>query len=312
MKKGRDFYIRDYVPVFIGIIIFCVLGCALFVVIKYQNPTKPLEVQDEGVNAKFKEKKVDISSSTCPKVDLADLKEEADNIELTYAFHEVKTGEMVEYDSSLEQDLVEETQLIPNIYIANLNDKFYITLETSQYDDSYKKFTMNDVGDDGFAIYAGLYSEKSLIYTVKVYINIENCKDVLIRKFTIQLPVYNKYQNQAKCSYYPDFKYCAEYLMEDLPSYNTVEFEYAKYLKDIERGKITTRSTTNIMEALANVDPNIKEEVEEELKKEEKENSNVVNSIKNNKEYYFIGGAVVIFLVIIGYLYIAKKRRKQR
>ena len=100
--------------------------------------------------------------------------------------------------------------------------------------------------------------------------------------------------------------------MEDLPSYNTVEFEYAKYLKDIERGKITTRSTTNIMEALANVDPNIKEEVEEELKKEEKENSNVVNSIKNNKEYYFIGGAVVIFLVIIGYLYIAKKRRKQR
>ena len=43
MKKGRDFYIRDYVPVFIGIIIFCVLGCALFVVIKYQNPTKECE-----------------------------------------------------------------------------------------------------------------------------------------------------------------------------------------------------------------------------------------------------------------------------
>lgn len=312
MKKGRDFYIRDYVPVFIGIIIFCVLGCALFVVIKYQNPTKPLEVQDEGVNAKFKEKKVDISSSTCPKVDLSDLKEEADKIELTYAFYDYETGVDAEYDTSFELEQVGETKQLPLIFITNLTDDVYVTLESNQYEDSYQKITTKDVDESGYAVYEGVYSEKSLIYTVRVYIDIENCKDVMIRKFTMQLPVYNKYFNQARCSYYPDFKYCAKFLSEDLPSYNTFIYEFNKYIKDVERGKVTTRRTTHIMQAFVDVDPTLKEEAEKEIKEQEKEDKKIINKIKNNKNYYFIGGAVVILVLTIITFIVVKKRRNQK
>lgn len=315
MKKSRDYYIRDYIPVFIGIAIFCVLGVTLFFVIKYQNPNKPLEVQEEPISAKFKEKKVDISSSTCPKVDLADLKEEADKVELSYEYYDKETGEEAEYDSIFEMESTEYTLKIPLIYITNLTDNIYVILESNQYNDSYKKITTKDINEDGFAVYEGVYSEKALIYTVRVYIDVDNCHDVMIRKFTMQVPVYNKYVNQARCSYYPDFKYCAEYLSEDLPSYNTFIYEFNKYIKDVERGKVTTRSTTNVMQAFVDIDPSIREEAIKELeeqKAKEQENKKIVNIIKNNKMYYFIGGAVVILVLTIIIFIVVRKRRNRK
>lgn len=315
MKKIKYHNLREYVPVVIGIVLLAVLGIILVFFINYENPSKILEVPEKEVSAKYKEKKVDISSSTCPKVNISKYKEMADELKTDYQFHEVETGLDVEYDTIFNKDAVKDTTIVPFIYISNLKEGLYLTIESEQDPDSFYKITLEDFEEENVS-YICPYSEQSLIYTIKIYVDVDDCHDVMIRKFTMQLPVYNKYQNQARCSRYPDFKYCAEYLMEDLPSYTVYDYEFSKYIKDVERGKVTTSPTTDVLKNIAGigVDENDEEfqkllkELEAEEEKQKKEESKKEKS--NN--YIIVGTIIITILVIIGLWIIIKKRGKRK
>ena len=315
MKKIKYHNFREYIPVIIGVILFAILGIILFFFINYENPSKIIEIPKEEISAKYKEKKVDISSSTCPKIDISKYREMADELETDYKFHEVETGLDVEYDTVFDKDAVKDTTIVTYIYISNLKERLYLTIESEQDPDSFYKITVDDFEED-IVSYICPYSEQSLIYTIKIYVDIDSCQDVMIRKFTMQLPVYNKYQNQARCSRYPDFKYCSEYLMEDLPSYNVYDYEFSKYIKDVERGKVTTSPTTDVLNNIVGIDIDENNEEYQELLKEleaEEEKQKKEESKQTINSYYIIGGTIIIIvLVIIGLFIIIKKRGKRK
>lgn len=313
MKKIKYHHnLREYIPVIIGVIMLIILGIILVFFINYQNPSIKVEIPKDEIGAIYKEKTVDISSSTCPKINISKYEDMSKELVIDYQFHEVETGLDVEYDSIFNKDVVKDTTIVPFIYFSNLKEGLYLTIDSEQDPDSFYKITQENFKENKVS-YICPYSEQSLIYTIKIYVDVDGCHDVMIRKFTYQLPVYNKYSNQARCSRYPDFKYCAEYLMEDLPSYTVYDFEFSKYIKDVERGKVTTSPTTDVLKNIAGVavDENDEEfqkllkELETEEKEEQKQNK------KDRSIYYIIGGVIITILVIISLLIVIKKRGKR-
>ena len=105
MKKIKYHNLREYVPVVIGIILLAVLGIILVFFINYENPSKILVVPEKEVSAKYKEKKVDISSSTCPKVNISKYKEMAD---------ELKTDEIAQIQNIISREM---SAKVENIHI---------------------------------------------------------------------------------------------------------------------------------------------------------------------------------------------------
>ena len=153
-----------------------------------------------------------VDKDTCDKNELRRLKEIASHLSFTYEFKEDKSN----FDIIVDNITSEVKPLI--IHSWDLLE--------------YDEFVPNS---SGTARLTGFISGQRVKITVKAYVN-NSCvaKDLLTK--TIVLPYINRYLNSEECKKNPEFKYCLDKLTNVNISENTFKSEYAKYIKEKEKG----------------------------------------------------------------------------
>ena len=117
------------------------------------------------------------------------------------------------------------------------------------------------------------FSSGEVVFYIYSYTN-NLCTDELLKKVQIDLPLYNEYYyfNKDKCSEYPEFKFCKEFM--NISDYNFEEID---------------------------------KEFQEYIKKEDK--NNFINK-DNYKLYFIIGGFSLVLIIGVSILIIIKKKGK--
>ncbi len=168
MKKEKNYYFRDYVPIIIGGIILLVLIFALYLLLNYKTPSGLNEITDDDTGI-LSEKNVDVSASACPNIKLSDYVEKANKVTVSYEYKDESRG-MTEIDSDDSGAMEEVFIKVPYIYISNVSDDIYVTLEDNNqfYEAETTKITSSDLVDN-FAEIKKNDSTKLVTYTIKVY-----------------------------------------------------------------------------------------------------------------------------------------------
>ena len=126
-----------------------------------------------------------------------------------------------------------------NIELVNNNEdfKYYYSSSSIQKREINLNQISNITFSDGEVVTFYIYS-----YTTNL------CTDELLRTETIKFPIYNSYYyiNKDKCSEYPDFKYCREFMDIGNISYSEIDKEFEEYTKGDVKNKVLDFVQKNI------------------------------------------------------------------
>ena len=154
-----------------------------------------------------------VDKDTCDNNELRRLKTMASHLSFTYEFQEASSS----FDIIVDNITSEVKPLI--IHSWDLLE--------------YDEFVPNN---NGTSRLTGFSSGQRVKITVKAYVN-NGCvaKDLLTK--TIVLPYVNKFLDSEECKKNPEFKYCIDKLTNINVSEKTFKEEYAKYIKENEKGE---------------------------------------------------------------------------
>lgn len=237
---------KEYIPVFIAVILFIGLIAALIAVLLYKP--KEEEVAIDPNQHVQEELELDNANSSCKKDTLDELYKLANKVTVDTKIVERKM-------SGNDQETNEEVEIsyfIPEFTFANVDDKLYLNI-TRDFDSLNKDLTP----ENGKIVYECEWSDSMVTYTIEVKSN-GDCKGETVRKFTVVTPIYNSLSDYEICTIIPEFKYCQKYVMEDIPTFNEFYTMAQEYIKD---HKITT--------TMAISEEELEKAREEALKKEE-------------------------------------------
>lgn len=176
-----------------------------------------------------------VTEDTCDKNELRRLKEIASHVTFTYEFQE----------EQLKDGRVGGTF---DIILDNITSEIKPLIIYSWDTLSYDEFVPNS---SGTARIKRFNSGQRVKITIKAYVK-NDCvgKDLLVK--TIVLPYINSYIGSEECKKNPEFKYCLDKLTNVNISEKTFKEEYAKYIKEKEKGVPTmVVNNTKIYIALA-------------------------------------------------------------
>lgn len=281
IKKERKPFKREYVPIVLAVIILFVLVGGLIYIIGHD-----FKFEEETVDpnqAVQEELLIDNSNSKCSKDELNELYELAEKITIN--------TEMVDifYETTMNDETGEPEDIYTSVAqftMSNVDEKlyFYVTNDSNDEKQEYKP-------ENNQIQFNGVVSFDIVTYTVEVRSNEYDCSGETIRKFTLKTKIFNRFSYMNDCEDYPDYKYCQEYIDEEVPSLQT-------FLSELEKYKKTTKTTTTT-------------KVGETTKTEENKGETTEDSeTTTNYKYYIIGGvAVVLLIVIIAAVILVKKKR---
>lgn len=161
-----------------------------------------------------------VDKDTCDSTELRRLKTIASHVTFTYEFQE----------EQLKDGRVGGTF---DIILDNITSEIKPLIIYSWDTLSYDEFVPNS---NGTARIKGFGSGDRVKITIKAYVN-NGCvaRDLLTK--TIVLPYVNKFMNTEECQKNPEFKYCIDKLTNINISEKTFKEEYAKYIKENEKGE---------------------------------------------------------------------------
>lgn len=287
---------REYTPVVIAVIILIVLIGALIATLLYkgeyldETPQSDEFIQEEMV--------IDNKNSKCNSKELDELFKRARKVELETkmikVFHETGVD-----TSDPEMGPVDIYVEVLEVTLNNVTDDIYIkvTNDANKNEQILKKKDFKD----GKVKFNTEYTTKVITYTIEVHANKYDCVDEVVRKFTVQTPIFNRYSDMYVCNDYPDFYYCQEYINHDFISLSQFTKELEAYKKELAKSDKKDTNTKNnknsstVKNATTNVDNKIKN-------KEDK---------KNNNYIYVIIGIIVVGVVAIIATILVKKRRSR-
>ena len=190
--------------------------------------------------------------SKCSTDEMNNLKELASNMEF-------KTS----YDYFTDENGIELVKY--TLKVSNMNDNLKILYrENSSYE--FRQVSVSELENytfmDGLKLEFKIYS-----YTANL------CTNELLRTVKIDLPKYNYYYsiNKEKCSKYPEFKYCKEFMNIDNIDVTTIDKLFSEYIN---------------------------------------ENGTIVDKIDNNKTLYIIIGSVLVVGLGVGIYFVFSKRKR--
>lgn len=278
IKKERKPFKREYIPIVLAVLIlFLLIGALIYLIghdFKFEeetvNPDQP--VQEEIL--------IDNSNSKCSKEELNELYKLAEKITTDSEMVEVFVG-MSENDSTGEE--VKLYGYASQFTLKDVDSKLYAHV-TNDYNDDEKDYNV----EDEKIVFQGTPSFDIVTYTVEIKSNDYGCKGETIRKFTLRTKIFNRFFNMIECDEFPDFKYCQQYIDEDLPTLQMFKSELAKYKKTTK--KVTTESDN----------------------KEVNKNDN--KETKSNYKLYIIIAIIVILVGVVAIvtLILVKKKRSKR
>lgn len=137
----------------------------------------------------------------------------------------------VQFKTNYEMDIYEDSEvssvsLIYSIDIFNFSEDLKIFYNTEYADERIElKSNQNKITDlsEGDKITFYIYS-----YTNNL------CTDEILKKVSVELPVYNRYYyyNKEKCDLHSEFKYCKEFMDTGDKQHFEIDLEFDKYLKE--------------------------------------------------------------------------------
>lgn len=298
MKRKREFK-REYVPVVIASILLVLLVIALIFAIFYDKEDFDINVPEE--NGMLNEILVDTSESLCDSKTIQKLYNQANDVKVTYKPVKKVTSTGVDLDTNED---VEVESYVYEVTISNITEDIYLIIKNDNiyFKDIVKTIKYADT-KKGKYVFTTDYTELLVTYEVSVYSAEKSCKDELYRKFTFITPIYNRFYDMYTCVSYPDFKWCQQFITEDVPSYQEFQTELKKYAKS---ERITT---TNIFDSMHGTTT------------KKAANDKTDNNDKNNKKeseglstktiiiVSIIGGLVILIVIVTSVILIGRRKK---
>lgn len=287
---------REYTPVVIAVIILIALIGALIATLLYkgeyldETPQSDEFIQEEMV--------IDNKNSKCNSKELDELFKRARKVELETKM--IKIFLETVPDLATENEFVDIYADVLEVTLKNVTDDIYIKV-TNNKNDNVQTLKKKDF-KDGVVKFNTEYTTEVITYTIEVHANKYDCVDEIVRKFTVLTPIYNNYSNMGQCNDYPEFRYCQEFLTEDMISLGQFRKELAIYIKELESGKKTTKKRVGSKTTTTNKIENGTTSATTVDSKEEKKNNNII---------YIIIGVIALGVVAIITTILVKKRRSR-
>ncbi len=127
------------------------------------------------------------------------------------------------------------------INIANVNDKIFVTLNSD--DDPVREVVDNQKALDGKWQHAVPDVDMIRSYTIKVYSDVDGCKDEEIRTINLKTPMYNFYSGSRFCEN-NDAYYCQEYITTPIDM-DVVNLMWEKENEQKNNEESTTQENNN-------------------------------------------------------------------
>ena len=228
---------KDYLPLGIAILMLILLIGALTYTILYK-PNKPINKNEQNTLS-AEDVLVNNPTTTCGQYDIPKLTEEAKNVKLVYeVLDDFNTGPAQSVDHDLNGDGVVDENDITNVYgyalrikVTGLTDDMYLRV-TNKTLNTINDYYKQDIDNKGY-VFDEDYNLDLLYLDVKVLINNDECKSIVIREFETVLPRFNELRRAGLCTTdeYKDKDLCAPYIFDN----DTYETQITKLEKEKEK-----------------------------------------------------------------------------
>ena len=230
LKKERKKFNQDYLKPLIGCLVLFVL-LVIFMIIFGYNP-KDEEVKEKKTNyyLNIDDNAVDVNSS-CDTNFYKSVIEDINKIDLNLKVVTVEGETVVDEENSYGDDIVYYTKEYYGyeVHLNNIPENIKVVIKDNKTENVYN-LNKNE------STFTSLYTSDKVIYTVNVYGDVDNCKDVLLRQFNFTTPAYNIYSETAICENSND-KNCDVISYEDTDISNVVQKEMEENVKAEEKEK---------------------------------------------------------------------------
>jgi hypothetical protein len=192
-----------------------------------------------------------------------------------------------------------------------MTDNFYIKVTNDKTDDVIT--LTKDTITDGKWQFDTQINNEVVTYTISIISNVDGCTEQTFKKLELKALIFNIWSTSAKCTVYPDFKYCQRWMDEDTLSYSEFNAQLKKYIKEnnleeinpygVFTGPTTTTEAgeTETGSEASTTTPTIKVT----------ESTSTEKDKKNNMIIYIAAAIVIIVVVgVVTVLLLKKKRSK--
>ena len=275
-EKDNKKFKRELIPLVIALTILIVLVLALVYTIVY----KPKINNTGKVENTLKSEEISVGSATyvCDGQDINKLKDEASKVFVAYEeLNDYFLGKAENVDAApgdANAGIQDVYGLALRTKIYGITDGIYVKVYDNVTKQEYK-FYKSDLGKDDFAKYDKVENYTQAKLDIKIYVNDDNCANILLREFEVTLPRYNSLSELDICKEEKNKNnsYCANFV------FNSNTYKEDMELMNKELNKVSTD----------NKDKNDKEE-------------------KKSNAWLYI--SIGVFVVIIGVGVIIMKGRK--
>lgn len=227
IKRKNKNRVKKFIPVLISGIIFVLLCCG----IAYMLSTSSLLNDKESTTTTTNKTTIKVESMqndiqlSCNQNDSKKLKEAANKITFDFAKKETR------YECDDETVCASYTREI-EVTIKNIPENVYVKLNNFSTEDVFeKKVTYQDTQNGEYKFISPNFSNPEEVY-VTVYSLNESCKDEIVRKLSIMIPVFNYYRDTMICNIeaIKDFEHCSEFTIEKVSS-SKFKLDLKEYVK---------------------------------------------------------------------------------
>ena len=205
---------KEILPFIVAIVMLFLLVGALVYTILYKPKGNTVKTNENTLTAE--DVLVDNKNVTCGNYNIAELSEKAKKVKLSYEIlDDYNFGQATVVDSG-EGDKVENSKgYALRIKASGLSDKYYIRIN-NQTINTTNDYYKNDIDNKGY-VYDDSYNIETQLLNVKVLINDEECKNVVLREFEITLPRLNPLMVGGLCETdeYKDREICSPYVFDN-------------------------------------------------------------------------------------------------
>lgn len=205
---------KEILPFIVAIIMLFLLVGALVYTILYKPKGKDTKINENTLTAE--DVLVDNKNTTCGSYDITKLSEDAKQVKLSYEIvDDYNFGPSIVIDAGEGEDMENSYGYALKIKASGLSDKYYLRIDnktTKQTNDYYK----NDIDSRGY-VYFDTYNIDLQLLDVKVLINDDECKNIVLREFEITLPRMNPLIIGGLCETdeYKDREVCSPYVFDN-------------------------------------------------------------------------------------------------
>lgn len=233
LKKERFKFNRDYLKPLLGCLVLFVLLVIFMIILGYSPKEDEVKEKKTSYYLNIDDNSIDVNTS-CDTNFYKSVIENVNKIDLGLKVTTVEGEQVVDEENSYGDDIVYFTKeyYAYEIKMNNIPDNIKVVIKDNKTENVYN-LNKNE------SIFTSLYTYEKVLYTVNVYGDVDNCKDVLLRQFNFTTPAYNIYSETSACSNSND-KNCDIISYEETDISNVIQQEMKKNIKNEEKKKNST------------------------------------------------------------------------